>query len=163
MTVGVAVMVFSFRQTVGDWINQTLIADLFIGPAANEIAGPTSFVPPEAIEYLRKNPGVSEVDTYRGVTLPFRDRTIDLAVITGERRRNLRFLRGDNDEIIRQFYKEECVLVSESFSRRFNLHENESLNLPSPEGTKAFRIAGVFYDYTRDQGIVFLSAKNLAR
>src|SRR5205085_11385115 len=29
MTVGVAVMVFSFRQTVGDWINQTLIADLF--------------------------------------------------------------------------------------------------------------------------------------
>ena len=56
MTVGVAVMVFSFRQTVGDWINQTLIADLFIGPAANEIAGPTSFVPPAAIEYLEKNP-----------------------------------------------------------------------------------------------------------
>ena len=49
MTVGIAVMVFSFRQTVGDWINQTLIADLFIGPAANEIAGPTSFVPPAAI------------------------------------------------------------------------------------------------------------------
>src|SRR5262249_39093699 len=96
MTVGVAVMVFSFRQTVGDWINQTLIADLFIGHAAYEIAGPTPFVPPEAIEYLRKNPSVSEVDTYRGVTLPFRDRTIDLAVITGERRRNLRFLRGDN-------------------------------------------------------------------
>jgi putative ABC transport system permease protein len=35
MTVGVAVMVFSFRQTVGDWIIQTLVADLFIGPAAN--------------------------------------------------------------------------------------------------------------------------------
>ena len=45
MTVGVAVMVFSFRQTVEDWINQTLVADLFIGPAANEIVGPTSFVP----------------------------------------------------------------------------------------------------------------------
>ena len=35
MTVGVAVMVFSFRQTVTEWINQTLVADLFIGPASN--------------------------------------------------------------------------------------------------------------------------------
>jgi putative ABC transport system permease protein len=160
MTVGVAVMVFSFRQTVTDWINQTLVADLFIGPATNEIAGPTSFVPPEAIAYLRRNPKVTEVDTYRGVELPFRDRTIGVAVITGERRRNLRFLRGDNDEIIRQFYEEEYVLVSESFARRFDVLEGQALELPSPNGMKTFRIAGVFYDYTRDQGTVFLSAKN---
>jgi putative ABC transport system permease protein len=160
MTVGVAVMVFSFRQTVSDWIKQTLVADLFIGPATNEIAGPTSFVPPEAIEYLRRNSNVIEVDTYRGVELPFRDRTIELAIITGARRRNLPFLHGDNDEIIRQFYEEDCVLVSESFARRFHLAENESLKLSTPEGPKAFRIAGIFYDYARDQGIVFLSAKN---
>ena len=163
MTVGVAVMVFSFRQTVTEWINQTLVADLFIGPASNEIAGPTSFVPPAAIAYLRKNPKVTEVDTYRGVELPFRDRTIGVAVITGERRRNLRFLRGDNDEIIRQFYEEECVLVSESFARRFHVAEGQALELPSPDGVKRFRIAGIFYDYTRDQGTVFLSAKNFVR
>ncbi len=163
MTVGVAVMIFSFRQTVTEWINQTLVADLFIGPASNEIAGPTSFVPPAVIAYLRKNPKVTEVDTYRGVELPFHDRTIEVAVITGERRRNLRFLRGDNDEIIRQFYEEECVLVSESFARRFHVAEGQALELPSPDGVKRFRIAGIFYDYTRDQGTVFLSAKNFIR
>ena len=163
MTVGLAVMIFSFRDTVTDWINQTLVADLFIGPASNEISGPTAFVPPEAIAYLRRNPKVIEVDTYRGVELPFRDRSIAIAVITGERRRNLRFLRGDNDEIIRRFYEEECVLVSESFARRFQVSEKGTLALPSPDGVKKFSIAGVFYDYTRDQGTVFLSAKNFAR
>jgi len=163
MTVGVAVMVFSFRQTVGDWINQTLIADLFIGPAANEIAGPTSFVPSAAIDYLEKNPAVEEVDTYRGVELPFRDQTIALAVVRGSNRRNLRFLRGRNDEIIHRFYNEQCVLVSESFARRFRLAEGETIRLPSPEGVESFPIAGVFYDYTSDQGIVFLSEKNFLK
>ena len=163
MSVGVGVMVFSFRQTVGDWINQTLIADLFIGPAANEIAGPTSFVPTAAIDYLEKNPAVEEVDTYRGVELPFRDQTIALAVVRGSNRRNLRFLRGRNDEIIHRFYNEQCVLVSESFARRFRLAEGETLRLPSPEGVESFPIAGVFYDYTSDQGTVFLSEKNFLK
>jgi putative ABC transport system permease protein len=160
MTVGVAVMVFSFRQTVGDWINQTLIADLFIGPAANEIAGPTSFVPPAAIDYLEKNSAVEEVDTYRGVELPFRDQTIALAVLSGSNRRNLRFLHGSGDRIIQRFYNEQCVLVSESFARRFRVAEGDTLKLPSPAGVESFPVAGVFYDYTRDQGTVFLSQKN---
>jgi putative ABC transport system permease protein len=163
MTVGVAVMVFSFRQTVGDWINQTLVADLFIGPAANEIAGPTSFFPPAAIEYLRNHPGVEEVDTYRGVELPFREETIGVAVITGRNRRNLRFLHGSDDNIIRRFYHEECVLVSESFAHRFHVREGETMRLPSPEGNKDFPIAGIFYDYTSDRGTVFLSEKNFQR
>lgn len=163
MTVGVAVMVFSFRQTVGDWIGQTLLADLFIGPAANEIAGPTSFFPPAAINFLRQHPAVEELDTYRGVELPFRDQTIALAVITGRNRRNLRFLHGGGDEIIGRFYGEQCVLVSESFARRFHVAEGESLALPSPEGVKEFPIAGIFYDYTRDHGTVFLSETNFQK
>src|SRR5205823_2773795 len=45
MTVGVSVMVFSFRKTVEAWINQTLVADLFVAPASNEVVGPDSFMP----------------------------------------------------------------------------------------------------------------------
>ena len=163
MTVGVAVMVFSFRQTVSDWVNQTLVADLFIGPAANEIAGPTSFVPPEAIDFLEKNPAVEEVDTYRGVEIPFRDQTIALAVVSGGNRRNLRFLRGDNDAIIDRFYHARCVLVSESFARRFEVKEGDLLALPAPAGVEKFPVAGIFYDYTRDQGTVFLSRANFQK
>lgn len=160
MTVGVAVMVFSFRQTVGDWVAQTLIADLFIAPASNEISGPSSFIPAEAIHFLERDPAVEAVDTFRAVELPFRAQTISVAVVRGSNRRNLRFVQGRNDEIMRRFYGEQCVLVSESFARRFRVAEGATLELPSPEGSKEFAIAGVFYDYTRDQGTVFLSEKN---
>ena len=160
MTVGVAVMVFSFRQTVGTWIDQTLIADLFIGPAANEIAGPTSFMPPDAIHFLEKDPAVAAVDTFRAFDLPFRDQTISIAVIRGSNRRNLRFLHGSNNQIMPRFYSERCVLVSESFARRYHVKQGGTLSLPTPNGIVAFPIIGVFYDYTNDQGMVFLSEKN---
>ncbi len=163
MTVGVAVMVFSFRQTVSTWIDQTLIADLFIGPAANEIAGPNSFMPPEAIQFLERNAAVEAVDTFRALALPFRDQTISVAVVRGSNRRNLRFLHGRNDEIMPRFYGEQCVLVSESFARRFHLAAGDIMQLPTPSGRAAFPIAGVFYNYTNDQGLVFLSEKNFRR
>ena len=163
MTVGVAVMIFSFRRTVEDWINQTLVADLFIGPAANEIVGPTSFVAPSVIDYLEKSPAIEAVDTYRAVEVPFRNQTIALAVVRGNSRRTLRFIGGSNETIMQQFYNTQCVLISESFARRFHLAEGDTLQLPAAEGVVAFPIAGVFFDYTRDQGTVFLSAKTFRK
>lgn len=160
MTVGVAVMVFSFRETVNDWINQTLVADLFIGPAANEVVGPTSFMPLDAIRFLEKHPAVEAVDTFRHFEVPFRNETISLAVVRGSNRRNLRFLHGGNDSIMRRFYREPCVLVSESFSRHHHLSQGDNLALPTPAGLERFPIAGVYYDYTSDQGTVLLSGKN---
>jgi putative ABC transport system permease protein len=163
MTVGVAVMVYSFRQTVADWINQTLVADLFIGPAANEVVGPTSFMPPEAIRFLERHPAVQTVDTFRAFEVPFRDGTIILGVVRGSNRRNLHFLSGRNDEIMARFYHEPCVLISESFSRRYHLRLGETLELPTPLGIKAFPVAGLFYDYTSDQGTVMMSERNFLR
>ncbi len=163
MTVGVAVMVFSFRQTVGDWIEQTLVADLFIGPAANEISGPHSFMPPEAIRFLEQNPAVDSVDTFRALELSFRDQTISVAVVRGSDRRNLRFLQGRADEIMPRFYGTQCVLVSESFARRFQVAAGDVMQLPTPSGVTAFPIAGVFYNYTNDQGLVFLSGNNFRK
>lgn len=163
MTVGIAVMVFSFRETVNDWIAQTLVADLFIGPAANEITGPESFMPPEALQFLEKNPAIDAVDTFRAVELPFRDETISVAVVRGSNRRTLRFLHGRADQIMPRFYGEQCVLVSESFARRYHVTDGDIMKLPTPSGAEAFPIAGVFYNYTNDQGLVFLSAQNFHR
>jgi putative ABC transport system permease protein len=157
MTVAVGVMVFSFRQTVGAWVDQTLVADLFIAPAANEIVGPSSFIPPAAVDLLRSNSNVAAVDTVREIDIPFRNNTVALGVISGTDRRNLRFLHGRRSEIMRNFYSGESLLVSESFSRRFRVREGDLLELPSPAGIRTFAIGGIFFDYTRDQGLIFIS------
>jgi putative ABC transport system permease protein len=157
MTIGVSVMVFSFRQTVESWLDQTLVADLFVAPAANEMLGASSFMPAEAIRFLEAHPSVAAVDTFREMSLPVGDRQVIVAVVRGTDRRNVRFLRGDGTEIMRRFYSEPCVIVSESFTRRSGLRDGDMLELPTPQGPRQFPIVGTFYDYTRDQGLAYMS------
>jgi putative ABC transport system permease protein len=162
MTIGVSVMVFSFRKTVEAWINDTLIADLFIAPAANEM-GADSFMPPPALQFLSNHPAVAAADTFREAHLPMGDKNIVVAVIRGERRQ-FQFLHGgDANARMRSFQNEACVLISESFARRNLLREGDVMELTTPDGPRPFSVAGVFYDYTRDQGIVYLSAKTFAK
>ena len=162
MTVGVSVMVFSFRKTVEAWINDTLIADLFITPASNEAGSGNSFFPPAALDFLAKQGAVETADTFREIDLPMGDTDVMVAVISGARRQ-FKFVHGDNAALMRRFHEEACVFASESFLRRHHLRETDAIELTTPEGPRSFPIAGVFYDYTRDQGIVYLSAKNFAR
>jgi putative ABC transport system permease protein len=161
MVVGVSVMVFSFRKTVETWINDTLLADLFIAPAGNESGG-NSFFPADAIEFLSKHPAVETVDTFREIEVPMRDAEVTVAVIRGERRQ-FQFLHGDRAELMRRFHAEPCVFVSESFARRHRVREGDTLTLTTPDGPRTFPVAAVFYDYTRDQGIVYMSTENFTR
>jgi putative ABC transport system permease protein len=163
MTVGVSVMVFSFRKTVDAWINDTLIADLFVTPTSNAVVGVTSFFPLPALEFLANHPDTEAIDTFRQVELPMGDTDIAAAVIRGSGRRRFQFLRGDQNELMRRFRDEPCVFASESFARRHHLREGDRIELTTPDGPQAFAVAALFYDYSTDQGFVYLNAKNFAR
>ncbi|MBV9007969.1 MAG: FtsX-like permease family protein [Verrucomicrobia bacterium] len=159
MAVGVSVMIFSFRQTVTAWIEQTLVADVFITPAANEIAGPSSFLPADALAFLEQNPAVSAVDTFRYVELPFRGGRMALAAIRAAGPRDFLFVNGNRAAQMARFRNQPCVIVSESFARHYHLKPGDQLPLATPDGTRSLPIAAVFYDYTRDDGVVYLSDK----
>jgi putative ABC transport system permease protein len=161
MTVGVSVMVFSFRKTVEAWINETLAADLFVAPAANEIV-PGTFMPTSAVQFLASHPAVEAIDTFREMNLPMGAEIVTVAVVRGIGQRHFQFVRGDASAILRRFREESCVLVSESFARRHHLRDGDPIKLTTPEGPREFPVAGIFYDYTRDRGIVYMSARTFA-
>ncbi|HEY2138836.1 MAG TPA: FtsX-like permease family protein, partial [Chthoniobacterales bacterium] len=163
MTVGVTVMVFSFRKTVEAWINDTLIADVFITPASNAVAGVSSFFPRPALEFLSNHPDVETIDTYRQVELAMGATDINAAIVRGGARRQFQFVHGERNELMRRFRDEPCVFASEPFARRHHLREGDRIELTTPEGPRAFTIAALFYDYTTEEGFVYLSADNFAR
>jgi putative ABC transport system permease protein len=163
MTVGVSVMVFSFRKTVEAWINDTLVADLFVAPASNEIVGPSSFIPPAAVHFLETQPAVETIDTFRDAELSMGGETIAVAVVRGSERRHFQFVRGNSVAIMRRFHDEVCIVVSEAFARRHHLRDGDSIELTTPDGARQFSVAGIFYDYTRDPGIAYMSERNFIR
>jgi putative ABC transport system permease protein len=111
------------------------------------------------IQFFENHPAVATIDTFREVDLPMNGETVAVAVVRGSERRQMHFLRGNGKAIMRRFRHEPCVLVSESFARRHRVHDGDELTLITPEGARRFPVAGIFYDYTRDQGVVYMSAK----
>jgi len=156
-------MIFSFRQTVVAWIDQVLVADLFVTPASNEIAGPTSFLPREVTFFFESHPAVKALDTFREIELPFRGDRMAVAAIRADGPRSFVFVERHQAELMQHFRTERCVIVSESFARRYHVRAGEPLDIATPTGNIALPVLAIFYDYTRDQGLVFMNEKTFTQ
>ena len=162
MTVSVSVMIHSFRGSVTTWLGKTLVADLFIAPAANEIAGLQSFIPEDAVDWVRHHRLVQEAGTFREIQVLLDGRTVDMGVIEANARGKMVFL-SRIDDAERLFHSPGHVVVSESFANRHGTKAGGSLVLTSPQGPRPFRVVGIIKDFTRDSGPIMMDRSNFDR
>jgi putative ABC transport system permease protein len=168
MMVGLVVMIFSFRGSVDAWIERGIVADLFIAPAANETVGLGALVPPAVITWLEARPEVESVDTFREQTVAISvgaraSEPALLAVVKGAYRHNLTFLGGGDEGKMARVFREGCVAVTEPFARRFSVQAGDKLRVVTPHGPVEFEIAGVYSDFTRDQGVMLIARQTYER
>ncbi len=160
MTVAIAVMVSSFRETVIYWVERTLLADLFVGPASRRAGSQESTVPAEVERAVRAHPAVAAVDTFRVLTVPFADSRVYIASgelgIVLEHGRLLFKAPRDAEAALRTAAGSDAVLVSESFALKYDRSVGDSVTLPARDGPRRFTIAAVYYDYSNDRGTVVL-------
>jgi putative ABC transport system permease protein len=163
MTVSISVMVHSFRSSVDRWIGATLVADLFIGSAANEVASAGALLPSRTVEWLANHPQVERVSTFVEVPLIFYGERTAMAIVSGSTQSETQFVGGDAASQFADFLKPDHVLVSEPFANRFNVERGSQIALPTSAGEKEFTIAGVYQDYARNGGVVLIDRENAAR
>jgi putative ABC transport system permease protein len=162
MTVGVSVMIYSFRASVGTWIDRTIQADLFLTLAANEQAGFHAELVPDLISWIAAQPDTESVDTFYEKRVPFRGEEVFLGVISGHMRGELAFIGGNDAEKAALLREPGYITVSESFANRHKTKEGDVIGLDAPAGPVRFTVAGVYSDYTRDQGVILIDRKNYA-
>jgi len=159
MMFSVAIMVASFRKTVDEWINQVAKADLYLTPAGSVVRASQGKLPEGLVPLVEAVDGVGDVDPFRGVEVEYRDSPVLLAsgdLRVAQRYRNIPFKGGDADSIFRKAYGEGAVIISESFSVQFAIDEGDRLRLVTPSGEKGFDVAGVYYNYTNDLGVIVM-------
>ncbi|NDG70280.1 MAG: FtsX-like permease family protein [Proteobacteria bacterium] len=159
MTVSVSVMIHSFRASVTSWLGNTLVADLFIAPAANEITGLQSFLPSASVAWVQRDPRLKELATFREMPVPWGEKSANLAIIEGSARGELDFIAGPPDARA-IFHQPGMVAVSESFANRHGTKPGDVLEFSSPKGPAAFRVVGIIKDFTRDSGLVMIDRPN---
>jgi len=162
--VGVSVMISSFRNTVSDWLTTTLGADIYIAPPNLVANQATTDVERSVADTVRAVEGIARVEVVRTVQVMAPDYP-DLPPVT------LTAATGQADDAKRNYVwsimpPEETwnvlnsgkINVSEPFAfRRGITPENNTITLLTDRGPQTFEVAGVYYDYSTDQGVVFMA------
>lgn len=165
VTIGVGIMVGSFRQTVVSWLDTTLQADVYVSPpglTSNRLA---ATLDPEVVDAIRSTPGVAATSSYRDITTgsAFGDVHligVDLPVFS---ERSYRVVSGDPAKVW-QAWRSGGAIITEPFAYRHQLlHKGATVTLHTPQGDHTFPVAGVVYDYASEQGTVMLDLPEFQR
>jgi putative ABC transport system permease protein len=163
MLVSVSIMIYSFRRTIDRWLEHRLVADLFVAPAANEVVGFENFIPDEFIKFLRSRPEVEMIDTFRYLTATVNGVPTSMAAVTGTKRNIPDFIGGNSNEKYEAFQEPDRVTISEPLSHRSKVNLGDTVTIATPLGPHEFKVAGIFYDYSRDSGIMLIQRANFEK
>ena len=164
-TMGVGLMIGSFRQAVVDWLGTALVADVYVSAPGPVGSRADATLDPAVVARLSAAPGVAGAGTYRRVTVRSSVGPTQLIALrpAAPSRRQFRFVAGRPDAIWPAFQDGEGVIVSEPYAYRHDLAVGALLALRTDRGEHAFRVAGIFADYGSDQGVVMLSRSTYER
>jgi putative ABC transport system permease protein len=160
--VGVSIMIGSFRQTVVQWLDQTLQADVYISPpsiTANRVIGT---LPADVVAEIRAWPGVAEVvtSTTKDIYVPALGREVQLVAVDGDVSRGNRpyaWIRDEGADPWAQLSNGEGIVISEALVLKEELAVPPSpLTVDTPQGERTLPVLAIFYDYSSDQGTIFM-------
>ena len=164
VTVGVGAMIASFRGSVERWLDRSLTADLYVGPAEREAGFVGASRPGDLIARLGAIPGVVRVRPVRRVEAASpRQGAGTVRLIAVEANPAATVLRqGDPESAWAGFARGE-ILASEPLAARLDLKVGSTLPLATAEGVKPFRVAGIYLDYASDRGIAMIDRAHYRR
>ncbi len=165
VTLGLAMMVSSFRGSVERWLHVTLSSDIYVSVPSTVAARPQGELPPEVVRALADAPRVTAVHLTRSVELLAPSGEVRVLAVGGSSDRSSRYdlVSGRREAADRVLAGGEGVLVSEPLAFRRDLAPGGDLVLLTPEGERAFPVVGVFRDYGSDRGVAVLPRSEYMR
>ena len=167
MMVSVGIMVGSFRETVQVWMEYQLRADLYIRPAGNPSADRLATMGAELAGRIAALPAVEAVDRFRSYPISYNGLPATLGAGEAQvvsRSGMLRFLEGPGRELILEELRSgDNAIISEPFSAKHGLHVGDTVRLPLGGQQAEFRVAGVYYDYSSERGLIIIDRSRLLR
>ncbi|MEJ2552907.1 MAG: ABC transporter permease, partial [Gammaproteobacteria bacterium] len=156
VSLGMAIMIDSFRHTFSAWLNQTLQADFYVsaaGPSGTPLA-------PAAVNAIKSQPEVAAVSTGKRWYLDGPRAITEVFVLdpAPASKKGFRFKYGEPETAWQAFLHRNALLISESYATRHALKVGDTLVLRTERGEQRFPVAGVYYDYGSDQGVVASAA-----
>src|SRR6185369_14014429 len=163
LAVALTVMVASFRDSVTQWLDTVLPADLYVRAAATGAAGDLVFLPPALVRDAAQLPGVGRVEAQRFTSVvldPRRPAVVLIARRLVDAATQLPLV----GQLVPVPAGTTPVYVSEAMVSLYGAAPGTRLALPLPNGVRAdVVVRGVWRDYARQHGSVVIPLDDYRR
>lgn len=156
-TVGIALLIGSFRLTLTDWLQQRLSADIYL-TVRSAVPDAGQALPVGLLQAASRQPGVQAISTVRRSEAQAEGHRFQLlsSVLPLAARQGYRFLSAAPAEVWARFDQTGGILVSEPLARRLGLKRTDHLHIDGY--ANPFQVAGIYYDYGYERGRAIVSA-----
>ncbi len=161
--IGVSIMVESFRESLREWLTQTMSADLYVS-APGVADSLERRLDPQVLRALLSVPGVRAHSEARRVTVASSAGAVELDAVrlAPDSYAGFRLTQGDAARAW-PLFAHGAVLVSEPLAWRLGLRPQGQLTLTTQSGPEAFTVAGVYREYGNERGEVLMDLEEYRR
>ena len=160
VTIGINLMIDSFRNTVAIWLKETLQGDVYIIAPSFVSSSSQTPIEPQVVQKVLNWAGVERVDLLRTINI---GTTSGFIILSGTSNPDI---GQERVYLSRSLPKEEIwpamqaggILITETLARKLATNQPVSeFTLPTPGGEKSFPVLGVYHDYSSSEGGVMMA------
>jgi putative ABC transport system permease protein len=157
--IGIGTMVKSFRNTVDDWLQFRLKADIYASVPTNVSRFNDGSFSREVANRILELDEVRAMNLYREYQLNDGGRIYHLLAAQVQSFEHEQFKTEGGismDELWDKFQNENSIIMSESYAFKNKVEVGDTLSLATDKGRVTFNIDGLYYDYSSDIGLLML-------
>jgi putative ABC transport system permease protein len=184
-TIGMDLMIGSFRQTVADWVQTSLRADLYVSLPGEKMPGARAEEEHRLKAKLAELQGVKMLssvlhtnviarDGVYAASLPGAGAAIarDSAAADGDftkvavfelnekSRQGFIFKHKTDNTLWDRFEQQQTVIVTEPYAYHHGVKIGDKIRLQTDQGSESFEVIGIYADYSGDRGHLAMSRRN---
>jgi len=174
-TIGMDLMISSFRQTVADWLQTSLRADLYVSLPGERMPGA------RAEEDQRLKAKLAELQDVKILSSVLHTNTaiakdgvsaeagaaaendftkVAVFELNEESRPGFIFKHKTDNTLWDRFEQQQTVIVTEPYAYHHGVKIGDKILLQTDQGNEPFEVLGIYADYSGDQGHLAMSRRN---
>jgi putative ABC transport system permease protein len=164
-TIGMDLMIGSFRQTVAQWLHSSLPADLYVSLPSDKMTADKTLSDHRLKEKIAQLDGVEMLSSALHTKLIADDQLTKTSVfeLNAKSKQGFIFKHKVPDDLWHRLESQRAVIVTEPYAYHRTIKIGQKILLKTDQGTLGFEVIGISAEYSGDQGHLVMSRQNYLR
>jgi len=161
-TIGMDLMIGSFRQTVAQWVHSSLPADLYVSLPGEKMTADKVQADHRLKEKIANLDGVKMLSSALQTKIIADDKLTKISVFELNEKSKLGFIfkHKVDDDLWDRFENERKVIITEPYAYHHAVTRGQNILLKTDQGDLPFEVIAIYADYSGDQGHLAISRQN---